>query len=200
MTTTTETAVPDADAEPATTACAYCGAPLADDQEWCLECGAARTLIHGAANWRVPVAIVATIVCLALIPLAVVLINLSATANGTTAVAQAPAQQPPAATSPAANAPRRFAGWPVGLGGWTVALARTRTEATADASAAKFADAGVRVGVLNSSQHPSMPAGYWYVFSGRYPDRARAQAAAATLRTEGQTSANAIRVAKPGGL
>ncbi|HUO70737.1 MAG TPA: SPOR domain-containing protein [Solirubrobacteraceae bacterium] len=207
MTVTSETTMPDPGSA-ASERCASCGSPLADDQEWCLECGAARTLIHAAPDWRIGIAIVATVVMLALIGLAIVLINLSTSAGETTqAAASAPtvaATSTPAAPSavPAAAAavPATFAGWPVGLSGWTVVLASSRTESVADSSAARFAAGGVPVGVLDSSQHPSMPAGLWFVFSGRYPDGARARAAAATLRRAGQPTAVAIQVARPGGL
>lgn len=49
---------------PTGAACAQCGAPLADDQEWCLECGTARTVIHEAPEWRIPVAIAGGLVAL----------------------------------------------------------------------------------------------------------------------------------------
>jgi hypothetical protein len=39
--------------------CSSCGAWLAEDQEWCLECGAARTRIQPPPDWRIGVAIVA---------------------------------------------------------------------------------------------------------------------------------------------
>lgn len=37
--------------------CPGCGAELAEDQEWCLECGAALTQIHPPPDWRVGLAI-----------------------------------------------------------------------------------------------------------------------------------------------
>lgn len=185
-------------------ACAYCGSPLADDQEWCLECGAAQTLIHGAPDWRVAVAIVTTVVILALITLAIVLVNLSADVSRpavTVTATSSPSSTAAAAPAPpATSAPTTFLGWPVGLSGWTVVLAHSRTQTLADRSAEVFAADGVKVGVLDSNQHPSMPAGYWFVFTGRYPDRARARAAAARLRLEGKPSAVVVRVARPGGL
>lgn len=39
--------------------CNSCGAWLAEDQEWCLECGAARTMIRRPPDWRIGIAIVA---------------------------------------------------------------------------------------------------------------------------------------------
>jgi predicted nucleic acid-binding Zn ribbon protein len=47
---------------PAGPPCAACGAQLESDQEWCVECGAARTLLHRSPDWRAAVAIVAVVV------------------------------------------------------------------------------------------------------------------------------------------
>src|ERR1700739_1357522 len=49
---------------PATDSCAHCGMPLGDDQEWCLESGASRTLIHRPPDCRIPLAIIAVVVVL----------------------------------------------------------------------------------------------------------------------------------------
>ncbi len=66
---------------PAALRCESCRAPLAPDQEWCFQCGAARTVIHRPGNWRVPVALVALVVALVLAGLAIALVNLSNEAN-----------------------------------------------------------------------------------------------------------------------
>ncbi len=47
--------------------CPHCSNPLADDQEWCLECGTAATLIRTPPDWRIPVAIVVAVIAIALI-------------------------------------------------------------------------------------------------------------------------------------
>jgi uncharacterized OB-fold protein len=57
--------------------CERCGARLADDQEWCFRCGAARTLIHPPPDWRVPVAVIAAVVVLVLVAVAIALIELA---------------------------------------------------------------------------------------------------------------------------
>jgi hypothetical protein len=44
--------------------CSSCGAWLAEDQEWCLECGAARTRIQPAPDWRIGAAIVIGVLAL----------------------------------------------------------------------------------------------------------------------------------------
>jgi hypothetical protein len=61
--------------------CAACGASLAEDQEWCLECGAARTQLHTAPDWRIPAAVVGVVVALVLIGLLIALVSLSIQAN-----------------------------------------------------------------------------------------------------------------------
>lgn len=70
-----------APANPAEGRCHGCGHPLAEDQEWCLECGAARTLLRPPPDWRIPVAIVAGVVLLVVIALLIALVSLSIQAN-----------------------------------------------------------------------------------------------------------------------
>jgi predicted nucleic acid-binding Zn ribbon protein len=53
--------------------CLVCGGPLEEDQEWCLECGAARTVIHRPPDWRVGLAIMLAVVVVVLIVLVLVL-------------------------------------------------------------------------------------------------------------------------------
>lgn len=62
-TTQVEPSVPPAGQE----VCAACGAMLAEDQEWCLECGVARTRIEAAPDWRIGVAIMLGVVALVLL-------------------------------------------------------------------------------------------------------------------------------------
>lgn len=193
--------------------CSHCGAPLRDDQEWCLECGAARTLIHRPPDWRIAAAVIAGVVAVVLVGFGIALVNLSSTANrsqptattGTTA-ARAPNSTATAATATAATATpptaRTLATWPVGLSGWTVALDQSRTRADAVAQARRLSASAAMpaVGVLDTSKHPSMTPGYWVVFTGRYPDQAGATAAAQQLQARGASGAVARRVAPPGGL
>jgi hypothetical protein len=46
--------------------CPACGSTLADDQEWCLECGNATTIIHSSPDWWVPIAVIVIVVAIAL--------------------------------------------------------------------------------------------------------------------------------------
>jgi hypothetical protein len=52
--------------------CDACGAELAEDQEWCLECGAARTEVVGPPDWRVGLLIVLAVMAVVAIVVAVV--------------------------------------------------------------------------------------------------------------------------------
>jgi hypothetical protein len=61
--------------------CRGCGGGLAEDQEWCLECGAARTLLRSPPDWRVPLAIVVGVIALVVIGLLIGLIILSIQSN-----------------------------------------------------------------------------------------------------------------------
>jgi RNA polymerase subunit RPABC4/transcription elongation factor Spt4 len=94
---------------PGDIACPRCGALVGSEQDWCLTCGApARTRLAPTPNWRLPVAIVATVAAVALIALAVAFVQLTRNDNGvvdqsgattpkTTAGATTP---PPVATLP----------------------------------------------------------------------------------------------------
>ena len=51
--------------------CRSCGAWMTEDQEWCLECGAARTRIQGPPDWRIGVAIVAAVIVVIVVVVAI---------------------------------------------------------------------------------------------------------------------------------
>jgi|SRR5580704_5098572 hypothetical protein len=208
--TTTE---PAADARPREddTLCAQCGAELADDQEWCLECGGARTLIHRGPDWRLPLAVIATVVALAIGGFVVAVITISndsgnpapaptihsrVTATNST---NASGATPGTSATTAAGSPSNIGAWGTGLPGWTVVLAAEHTRAAAYRVAERVAARGIDVGVLDSSQHPSLKPGYWVVFSGRYPTQAGAQSASAQLVSLGQSYAHPRLVGRPGG-
>ena len=61
--------------------CGACGATVAEDQEWCLECGAARTQLRRPPDWRIPVTIVAVVILLVVLGLLIALVSLSIQAN-----------------------------------------------------------------------------------------------------------------------
>ena len=92
--------------------CPRCGAALRDDQDWCVECGAAaRTRLARTPDWRMPVALVAAVVALSGAALAFAFVRLADTDDEVRAARSAasltqPAAPPPAATTgPAVAAP-----------------------------------------------------------------------------------------------
>ena len=52
--------------------CPACGAELAADQEWCLECGAARTAIQAPPDWRIGLAIMLAVVAVVVLVVVIV--------------------------------------------------------------------------------------------------------------------------------
>lgn len=204
--------------------CAQCRAPLAEDQEWCLECGSSRTLIYASPDWRVPIAVVVVVILIALGGFAFAMTRLSDNSAGPAAGASAAVgnvSRLPTAAASAASAsatadsasqaatvsaagadakPGSISDWPVGLSGWTVVLSKYTSKTAAEARAQVIAPTGTPVGVFDSDLHPLLKPGYWVVFSNRYPNRYDAQVAAAHLIAEGYTTAVARQVARPGGL
>jgi hypothetical protein len=68
--------------------------------------------------------------------------------------------------------------WPAGEEGWTVVLASTTSQSSADNKADDFINDGISdVGVLNSDDFGSLKPGYWVVYSGQYDTQAQARAA-----------------------
>lgn len=61
--------------------CQACGAALAEDQEWCLECGAARTMLRRPSDWRIPVVVIGVVIALVVLALLIALVGLSIQAN-----------------------------------------------------------------------------------------------------------------------
>lgn len=98
--------------------CPRCGAYVAPEQDWCLECGApARTRLAPTPNWRAPIAIVAVVILLAGVALALAFTSLTSDDGNVSAATTAPAQPnetqtqnsvptapPAAATNPASSA------------------------------------------------------------------------------------------------
>jgi hypothetical protein len=84
--------------------CPHCGAGLAADQDWCLECGAAvTTQVSRSPGWRLPVAIAATVAVLAAAVMVLAFLDL---ADETGGVAAEPTPTPtPAAEATPTPAP-----------------------------------------------------------------------------------------------
>ncbi len=188
MTLTAEPQVVPPDAEPARAAaarCHRCGASMDTDQEWCLECGEAHTLVHSPPDWRIGVAIVAVVVVLALAGFAIALINLSENASSSAARGVTAAPAPAASTAAPTSTAKAIPGWPSGRAGYTVVLSSSATQAAARSAAARLSLAGVPLGILDSSAHPRMRPGQWIVFTGHFPTHAAARVLAVRLRARG---------------
>jgi len=91
--------------------CPRCGATVASEQDWCLECGApARTRLAPTPNWRLPLAALATVVVVAGLALAIAFVALTKddgkvrSATVTSAPAQ-PDEQTTAAPPPSTATP-----------------------------------------------------------------------------------------------
>jgi predicted nucleic acid-binding Zn ribbon protein len=86
-------------------ACPHCGAPLAPDQEWCLNCGAAvGTRIARTPRWRLPVFLLGGLLALIAAALVLALVELSGDPQ-------------PVAKAPSATATATPAGAPADDGG-----------------------------------------------------------------------------------
>ncbi len=189
-----ETAEPDTAQAPGSAArCHRCGAPMAADQEWCLECGEGHTLVHSPPDWRIGVAIVATVIVLALAGFAIALINLSDNANSSASAGGATRTSPAASTAASSATATTFPGWAPGLAGYTVVLSSSTSQAGAQSAAVRLRAAGIPVGLLSSSAHARIKPGQWVVFNGHFPTLAAARLRAVRLRVRGY-DAHARRV------
>jgi sporulation related protein len=82
--------------------CPRCGAPMTDEQEWCLACGAAvGTRIVAAPGWRAPIVLAGVIATVAAIAIAVAIIQLADDTDRVEPPATAEATPTPPAATPA---------------------------------------------------------------------------------------------------
>jgi hypothetical protein len=198
--------VTTATAEPASQLrCPRCGASLAADQDWCLECGAAATTrILRPPSWKLAAGIVIGVIAIVVVALAIVANSLSGDANRAAAVhSRAPAAGTPANATPApaantattATTPTPAAGggaiasWPAGKAAWTVVLATTSTRADADQRARDLIAKGVKAGVLDTSRFNIDSGGAKFVvFTGQYPGQDTAVSAESRVRDKAPSS------------
>jgi sporulation related protein len=176
---------------------------MTDEQEWCLHCGAAvGTRVVAAPGWRTPIAIAGAILLVAVIAIAIALVQLAddtgkvqqaapvtpaptaaPVATPTPALPEASGQTTPTPTptttpspTPTPNASSSGdATWPPGKTGWTVVLASDSSKSDAQGKADSFAQNGIAgVGVLHSDGFSSLKPGSWIVFSGQYDSQSQA--------------------------
>jgi len=85
-------------------ACPRCGAPVAGEQSWCLECGmAARTQLARAPQWRTPLIAAGAIGLAAIVALIVAFLVVTSD-NAPLPTTAAPAAAPAVTTAPPATA------------------------------------------------------------------------------------------------
>src|SRR5204862_8232301 len=123
-------------------ACPRCGAPMHEDQEWCLQCGTGvGARVAAPRGWRVPMAVVGSLLALILIAAVLAIVELAGgpeqVTTATTAPAPAPTAAPPSVPTPSPTAtptatptpsPTTAGGssslgeWPAGKTGFTIVL------------------------------------------------------------------------------
>jgi ribosomal protein L37E len=188
--------------------CPRCGASLAADQDWCLECGAAATTrILRPPSWKLAAAIVIGVIAVVVIAVVIVVNALSSDADRAAAVhTRAPAAAKPANAAPApaaASAPTAttattattpagggaIASWPAGKAAWTVVLATTSSRAAAEQRARDLIAKGVKAGVLDTSKFAIDASGAKFVvFSGQYSGQDSAVSAEGNLGNKAPAS------------
>jgi hypothetical protein len=154
--------------------CPRCGAGMTDEQEWCLNCGAAvGTQVVAAPGWRTPIVLAGAIALIAVIAVAIALVQLAddtdkvqeTAATATPAPTAAPVTPtatpvlPPASgeatatptvtaspnptSTPSSTSSSGDAKWPSGKTGWTVVLTSKGSKSTAQDKADSFAQDGI---------------------------------------------------------
>ena len=172
-------------------ACPTCGAPAARDQLVCLECGSRVALDYRKPpSWRVPVAIIVTVVLLVAVAAAIALSEIGDDAEreaGSTPIKVQPKPEEGAAREKAAASSElvqrgSLYTWPAGAGGFTVVLTRTADRAAAD-TFARDAAAGrpAKIGIIRTDDFRNLEKGFFVVFAGRYDSRELANRAADRL-------------------
>lgn len=187
--------------------CPRCQAAVAQEQDWCLECGKAlrRHVVGRAAGPRALAALPllgAAVVGAALALLLASLLGGSGdgregTASRPPAPSQStgaqpgPAQPAQPAPTPAPNSPaaRRAVGaplWPADVEAYTVVLMSSPSPTDAAARARALARNGADAGVLLSDDYENLRPGQWVVWRGRYQQRAKAEEALRLIERAGR--------------
>ena len=196
------------------TTCAACDAPLAEDQRYCLECGARRNgarLPFREIARPVPEAapppppsdrplqgmtpgMAAAGVAIAVLFLGVGVLVGRSGSDGSQAAAKPTVVRVAGGAAPEAAATEQEASsttvksdWPSGKEGWTVQLQELPKDDAAKVAAAKqdAEDKGAPdVGLLDTDQFESLPAGNFIVYSGQFDSKAKASEALSKLKKD----------------
>jgi hypothetical protein len=213
ITLSTESIVsPQPEPTGASTQCPSCGAPLAGDQRYCLECGERRMPMSsfllggeserasatppapsmladpGAQRPNSTLTVIAGVGVLLLAMGVGVLIGRSGGSSPGAAPTQVISVAGAASAAPAATSEATFSDdWPSGKKGFTVQLQTLPQSGTSVSTvdsdkSAATAKGAANVGALLSEHFSSLPAGNYLIYSGVYSKRAEAQKALAGLK------------------
>jgi ribosomal protein S27AE len=201
-------------------ACPTCGAKMAPQQDWCLNCGsAATTEIVNPPGWRAPVAIVLGVVLVAGAALAFAVTRFTNDADkaagpkdttaARTATAKRPARTTRATPAPGTGTSRTTATsattsttattaatgdvalWPPARKSYTVVLLSADTRSAAEVKARQETSQGRKTGILRSDDYDFFSPGSWVVWSGSFADKPTAQTAAQKAIARGDDGAYA---------
>jgi hypothetical protein len=169
---------------PPTRRCPRCDAPMAPEQDWCLECGnAITTRVARPPGWGVPVAIVIAVLAVAgaaiFITIGMLDDDADKAAGGSSSV--------PAATRTSAGATEARGGgpvplWPRAKKAYTIVVAAPSTRRAAEARARALRALGRDVGILRGADYDFFGSGVWVVWRGKYPDKPTADKAATKVK------------------
>jgi hypothetical protein len=174
--------------------CPHCHAPMADEQDWCLECGTAvTTRVVSPPSWRLAAAIV---ICTLLLLAAAGVIALSRLSDDADEAAGGPA---PAAerSTPAPAATAKVPIGPSSRRAFTVIVLTTADRAVAERRARALIARGERAGVFRTNGYDNFQRGRWVTWVGVHPTRPAAQRTTPRLEP-GNPSANVALVRKSG--
>jgi len=193
--------------------CAQCDAPLADDQRYCLECGARRNGARLPFNeiarpaeapppappadrhpQGVTAGMAAAGVAIAVLFLGVgVLVGRAGSDDGAQVAAKPTILRLGGAAPAAAGTTKQASNttvksdWPSGKEGWTVQLQELPKDDASKVAAAKkdAQDKGAPdVGLLDTDEFESLPPGNFVVYSGQFDSKAKATAALGKLKKD----------------
>jgi len=185
--------------------CPRCGADLAAEQDWCLECGSEVT-VHRRSGSRGPspslrrALVAGAVVVVAGVGLVALLGRGGGGDAAPTATerAQEPAQAPPGGrTTPGAQTTQpapaeedgdaRVPTWPADEEAYTVVLLSTTDRAAAESRTLPLVRNGADAGVLRSDEYEGFRPGSWVVWRGRYQRLFKAEEALRLLRESGRS-------------
>jgi septal ring-binding cell division protein DamX len=179
--------------QPAGRQCPRCGAPMTEEQEWCLVCGAAvGTRVVAAPGWRGPLIVAGVIAVIAAVAIAVAIVQL---ADDTRQVAQTPPATTEATpTPPPATTPVPTTTPEPGLTDPTAtpeATATPETTATPESTATPEATATPGAG-SGTAEWPSGKSG-WTVVLASTTSESSAKGKAASFASDGISGVGVLR-------